>query len=180
MSKAPPERIHPFRLARKGETLHGRVPIGRMHRLAELLHEPVGEAEFELRFGRDEHGQACVLGHIQARLVMICQRCLEPMEVDVACQVSLALIQQDEDIQVLDERYEPLKVGDEAASLPELIEDEMLLALPNFSRHPRGVCAMPEGADAEVAGDGGGRESGESTRENPFSILKSLKSRKSS
>jgi uncharacterized protein len=179
MSKALPELIHPFRLARKGETLEGSVPIGRMARLAELLHEQVGEAKFELRFGQDDQGQACVLGHIEARLVMICQRCLESMEVDLACPVCVALVRDDDEIAGLDARYEPLRVGDEGVLLPRLIEDEVLLALPNFSRHRRGACAMPAGADAAPEGNGGSRESGESTRENPFSILKSLKSRKS-
>jgi uncharacterized protein len=183
MSKAPPEQIYPLRLARHGETLKGSVAPEQMPRLAELAEERGGRAQFELRFDHDEDGQACVRGHIGASLVMLCQRCLEPMHVDVECEVSVALVHEDAEAAALDIRYEPLMVGDEPVSLPRLVEDEIMLALPNFSRHPRGACEMPPGADsvdeAPPARDGGRSEkSGESARENPFSILKSLKTRK--
>lgn len=184
MSKALPEHIHPFRLARQGETLQGSVPIAKMKRLADLLDEPAGSAEFELRFGYDDQGQACVTGRIDAGVVMICQRCLEPMQVEVSCRVCLALVREDADVAALDARYEPLKVGEEPVSVPGLVEDEVLLALPQFSRHAPGACEMPTGADAleeaGTAGDGRDGDSGETERENPFSILKSLKSRNSS
>lgn len=177
MSKALPELIHPFRLARGGETLRGSIPTGRMPRLGELLCRPCDEARFELHFGFDDQGQARVLGRIEAGLVMRCQRCLEPMEVEVACPVSLALVHEDGEIAGLDADYEPLKVTDEGISLTALIEDELLLGLPSFALHPPGACEMPAGADAA---DASGAESGGSGRENPFSILKSLKSRESS
>jgi uncharacterized protein len=184
MSKALPERIYPFRLARQGETLQGSVAPEQMLRLAELLHERGGSAEFELGFDHDDDGQARVLGRIQASVVMLCQRCLEPMRVELECEVRLALVREDSDTAALDSRYEPLKVGEEPVSLSVLVEDEILLALPNFSRHPSGTCRMPAGADdivgVQSVGDGEAAQSGESTRENPFSILKSLKSRDSS
>lgn len=184
MSKALPERVYPFRLARHGETLEGSVAPEQMPRLAQLLHDRAGRARFELRFGHDDEGQASVLGRIGASLVMRCQRCLEPMQVDVECEVCLGLVHEDAEIAALDARYEPLKAGDEPVSLPGLVEDELLLALPNFSRHPRGECEAPAGADivdnAAPVGNGNTEESGESARENPFSILKSLKSRKPS
>lgn len=180
MSKALPERILPFRLARHGETLQGSVPIGQMPRLGDLLHERAGSAKFELRFGHDEQGQACVLGRIEASVVMLCQRCLEPMRVELASRVCLALVREDGEIAGLDARYEPLKPGEEAVLLAELVEDEVLLALPNFSTHPGGACEMPAGADApgDAAVDGG--DSADTAGENPFSILESLKSRKPS
>jgi uncharacterized protein len=184
MSKALPERVYPFRLARHGETLEGSVAPEQMPRLAELLHDRAGRAEFELRFGHDDEGQASMLGRIGASLVMLCQRCLEPMQVDVECEVRVALVHEDAEVAALDVRYEPLKVGEEPVSLPGLVEDELLLAVPNFSRHPRGECEVPAGADvvddAAPVWDGKNEISGESAKENPFSILKSLKSRKPS
>ena len=175
MPKAPPEHVLPLRLARAGERLEGVVPLDRMTRLATLLHESTGEARFVLRFGYDGEGQARVLGRIDARPVMLCQRCLEPMQVEVACDVSLALLAEGADTSTLDPGYDPLVVGQSPLALADLVEDEIILALPNFARHPQGVCRMPAGADAED--DTGGDAP---RRENPFAVLKSLNTRKRS
>ncbi len=183
MSKALPEHIHPFRLAHHSETLLGSVGVEQMPRLAEMLHEAAGRVEFELRFGCDEGGQTRVVGRIGARLVVLCQRCLEPMGIDVERQVRLALVRADAEAAALDARYDPLLVGDQPVSLSGLLEDELILAMPNFCRHPRGECEMPRGADAvEGSVESGERQdvdsAGESGQENPFSALEPLKSRK--
>lgn len=175
MPNTLPEHVLPRRLALEGKTLEGSLALEGMSRLVALLHDSAGSARFALRFGFDDEGQARVLGRIEAQPVMLCQRCLEPLRVDVICDVSLALVPEGADTTKLDPRYEPLMVGEAPQRLSDLIEDEIILALPNFARHRRGECQMPPGADA--GGDGTEQES---TRENPFSVLESLKSRKPS
>ena len=180
MSKALPEHIYPLRLARRGESLAGSVTFAQMPRLAEMLCAGANGADFSLRFGRDGGGQACMLGHIEARLAVLCERCLEPMEIAVARQVRLALVRADEEVAALDATYDPLLVGDEPISLSGLVEDELILAMPNFSRHPRSECEMPAGADAvdaigDSAPDNDVDSAGGSGEDNPFSILESLK-----
>ena len=180
MSKALPAQIHPFRLALRGETLTGRVAPGKMPRLAEMLHAGDGHADFELRFGYDDAGQACVLGHVEAVLVVLCQRCLEPMNLHVRRPVRLALVREQGQASALDDAYEPLLVGDEALSLSGIVEDELILAMPNFSRHASGECQMPPGADvlddhSAAHGAGHGDASGKGDDDNPFSVLKELK-----
>ena len=188
MSKALPEHIYPLRLARRGESLAGSVVFSRMPRIAEMLCEGANRADFTLRFGYDGGGQACVLGHIDAKLVVLCQRCLEPMEIGVARQVRLALVGEHDDpaglddLAGLDATYDPLPVGDGPVSLSGIVEDELILAMPDFSRHPRSECRMPPGADAVdvIDDEASGNDvdtAGESGEENPFSILESLKPR---
>ena len=186
MSKAPPELLYPLRLARGRESLAGGVGTEQMRRLAEMLLEGAGWADFELRFGHDDGGQACVLGRIQAKLKVLCQRCLEPMDITVERQVRLALVRDDTQAAQADAGYDPLLLGDRPISLSGLVEDELILAMPNFPRHPRGECEMPRGAvgvdHTDESGEGGedhnGDTAGESGEENPFTVLKSLKPRK--
>jgi DUF177 domain-containing protein len=183
MSKAPPERIHPLRLAHQGERLLGSVGVEQMPRLGEMLHEAAGRVEFELRFGCDDGGQARVLGRIGARLMVLCQRCLEPMGIDVERQVRLALVRGDAEAAALDATYDPLLVHDRPVSLSGLLEDELILAIPNFCRHPRGECEMPRAGNAVERGEQSGERqdadaAGESGQANPFSALEPLKSRK--
>ena len=179
MSKALPAHIHPFRLARQGETLAGSIAPGKMPRLAEMLHAGDGHADFELRFGCDDSGQACVLGHVEAVLTVLCQRCLEPMNLHVQRPVRLALVRGQGEASALDDAYEPLLVGDEALSLSSILEDELILAMPNFARHASGECRMPPGADILDDGTADAAEpddaSGKGGDDNPFSVLKQLK-----
>ena len=185
MSKALPARVHPLRLAHRGETLAGSMLSARMPRLTEMLHEGGGRAEFELRFGHDDNGQACVLGDVDARLMVLCQRCLEPMEIHVRREIRLALVRGDDEATSLAAEYEPLVVDKQPVPLAGLLEDEIILAMPNFSRHGSGECEMPPGADApsaperhEQTRDGPQDDAaGRSGKDNPFSILESIKSR---
>ncbi len=182
MSKAPPERIHPLRLAHHGETLLGGVGVAQMRRLAGMLHEAVGRVEFELQFVCDDGGQARVHGRIGARLVVLCQRCLAPMEVDVERLVRLAPVRGDTEAAALDATYDPLLVGDQPISLSDLLEDELILAMPNFCRHSRGECEMPRGADGAEGDDESSERrdagtSGNCGEDNPFSVLEPRKSR---
>ena len=182
MSKALPEHIQPLRLAERGASLAGSVATTHMPRLAEMLHEPESTVAFELRFDRDDAGRGRVRGRIDATLVVVCQRCLAPMALQVAREVRLGLVRDDTQAALLDADYDPLMVGEAAIPLMGLLEDELILAMPNFARHRPGECEMPPGADAVEdvqAGAHGAEDAGTTGEDNPFSVLESLKSRKS-
>lgn len=183
MSKALPEHVLPLRLAERGASLAGTVTTEPMRRLEEMLHEGRAPVHFELRFGRDDRGRGCVLGRVSARVVVVCQRCLTPMRIAIEREVCLGLVRDDAEAAALETFYDPLLVGEGPMPLAGLLEDELILAMPNFSRHPAGACEMPPGADP-VAGldmeDPGDRQdTGTRDEDNPFSVLESLKSRKS-
>jgi uncharacterized protein len=137
---------------------------------------------FELHFSCDDGGQPCVLGHVNAKLAVLCQRCLEPINIQVERGVRLAVVRDEAEAESLEAAYEVLLVGDEPVSLAGLVEDELILAMPDFPRHSGGECRMPMGADAlDDAGAGGESRqddrAGKSGEDNPFSVLESIKSR---
>ena len=127
-----------------------------------------------------------ILGHIDARLEALCQRCLEPMDIHVTREVCVAMVGEDTELASLDAAYDPLVVGDQPISLSGLLEDELILAMPDFSRHPSGACDMPPGADilgdaapsSPQSEDGHRDTAGRSGEDNPFLVLESIKSRK--
>lgn len=184
MSSALPEQILPLRLAESGASLSGTVTTERMTRLEELLHEGGARVDFELRFGSDDTGQACVLGRVDARVIVVCQRCLSPMTIAIERRICLGLVRDDAAAAALEAVYDPLLVGDAPIPLAGLLEDELILAMPNFSRHPAGACEMPPGADPvagpDMADSGDEEDVGAREEDNPFSVLESLKSRKPS
>jgi uncharacterized protein len=160
MSPTLPELIDVQRAADSGTELAGRVPLAALPRLREVLLDPQGEAEYRLEFSRDEARRAVVLGEVRASLTLRCERCLGPMHHQVASEVSLALVSGLDEAERLPDRYDPLLLGDSRQRPLELIEDELLLALPQIPLHGGDECS----AQAPEA-------TPESAPQSPFAVL---------
>ena len=164
MARRLPEEIDPYRLARLGQTIRGHLPIASMRRLADVVYNREGEVEVELSFGQSESGEAFVHGRIAGALELVCQRCLDAMPFPYDIKVNLALVGSKPDAERLDTGYEPLVVSDRLLVLSEIVEDELILALPLVPTHDDGRCVVHERYRANA-----GQESDLTT--NPFRIL---------
>ncbi len=162
-----PETLDPLRYAEAGRILEGRIAIAKMRRLATLLHEAAGEAEVALNFGVDLDGTRNVQGTIKAAVVLICQRCLAPMTLPVRVSVSLGVVGSEAEAERLSGHYDPLLVGEDPVSLTELVEDELILALPVVACHELGGCHAAQTDQQEPVTD--------DERPNPFAVLEQLK-----
>lgn len=169
MSVKLPDRLDPVQFAERRRELQGEVSIARMARLASLVQGCDGMAGVELSFGYDMEGTAVILGRVFAHLVLRCERCLGEMEWPVDRAVSLALVMSEDEARRLPGDYDPLLVGEGSISLLELIEDELLLALPQVARHELEVCPGPP-STPEEAEDPSGR-----ANTSPFEVLAQLK-----
>jgi uncharacterized protein len=150
-----------------GKELSGRIPLRELRRLAEALIDPSGDVEFELAFGKEGPHRAVIRGRVKASLNLECQRCRDTMEFPVVSDMCLALVDGLDEIELLPERYDPLLLQEPTLKLVEMIEDELLLALPQVPMHKAGDCRAPAAV----------KESGQkpATTENPFSVLSGLK-----
>ena len=172
MTQRLPEHIDPFRLVRQNRILNGTLELRRMERLAPLLHSTEGVASVDLEFGTDDMGMMCVLGHVQAELQFVCQRCMQPMTYAVDAEVALGLVADRKDLDKVAAHYEPLIVEEVPTPLLPIIEDELLLLVPIVALHEPGECeSLPQ---LNVAAEP------EARQENPFAVLAKLKPRDSS
>ncbi|MEN8174277.1 MAG: YceD family protein [Pseudomonadota bacterium] len=149
MSKPVPERVDVLRCADQGQLLEGRYALAELPRLRPLLAREDGEVRFHLRCGRDAEKRVVLAGEVTARLWLTCQRCLEPVALDVAADVRLAGVTGLQESGLLPEEYEPLLMEDPLLSVRELVEDELLLAVPQVPRHkqPCRPALPPEASD---------------------------------
>jgi len=91
------------------------------------------------------------------------------MDCPVEAEIGLAIVASEKDAEQLTAVFEPLVVDEEPISLSEMLEDELILALPIISKHASGTCAdgvTEKSIDAEK----------EAPRESPFATLAQLKS----
>jgi len=173
----PLQQIDPWRAAEQGRHLKGNVPLSKLARLADLLADTAGNADFDLRFYRDERRRACIEGNVSAVLKLPCQRCLGVVEVMVDSNVSLAMVEGYSEAEALPDRYDPVLVADTGVDPLRLVEDELLLALPQVPRHAPGQpCAGGKWLEeqASVPPEGG---TADVKTSNAFSVLAELKGR---
>jgi len=140
MSDQLPETIKPQSLVDTGGSISGVIALAKMKRLASLLVNSEGLVETQLEFARDVQGNRLVHGVITTELPLICQRCLETVRYPVNVELSLALIANADQMDRLPESYDPLVLDSPSLSLTELVEDELLLALPIVAMHTQAEC----------------------------------------
>jgi uncharacterized protein len=170
MSDRLPEYIDPLHLADKRGTLKGQIPIKSLDRLSEILANDTGTVTLELFFGR-EGRLAKVEGHIEADLELVCQNCLEAVKWPIDCLVKLGVVASIDQANRLPEDYEPLLVEEGKIPLKNIIEDEILLILPAFPKHPYN-CFVRKSDDNNLVPLANDEQL---TSDNPFSILAKLK-----
>lgn len=171
MLKGPiPPHIDPRKLADRGATLEGEWPITQFPRLCEQLVSDVGTVHARFEFGRDEQKLIVMRGALEVEVQMVCQRCLEPASLPVRSEFIYAVLREGASQDSVPKSYDALEVGEEPLDLIELVEDELLLALPivpahepDACQHPAGFAAAPEPSVNEVS------------RSNPFDVLAQLK-----
>lgn len=184
MSTVLPDHIDPWRAAKNGLSFAGELPLTRFPRLLEVGSFDEGETPapvmYRLDFGRDAQRGLVLEGWARVRLRLLCQRCLSDFWLDLDAPLALRLVRVEPNTRASenDNDYETLVVTDDSLDPFELIEDELLLAIPPFPRHPVGECRAPEPA----SGDGSAvsepdRPSAEEPERapNPFAVLERLK-----
>ena len=110
-------------------TIEGVYPLAKMERLCEVVLSKEGYVSAKLEFGHSV-GFACLKAKTSAKLLVTCQRCLEPMEIEIAGSLKFALLHSEEEFELVPEEFEPYLLEGEEQSLIDIIEDELLLSLP--------------------------------------------------
>lgn len=164
-----PEQIDPFRLAEQGVTLNGVSPLADMSRLKPSMSPQGALARARFEFGTDEQGVCFLNGHVEATLILECQRCMEPFEYAIITDFALGVVHTLEESKQLPEQYDPALVQDGQLALRELIEDELILNLPIIPKHE------PEACRLSLPIQDSGWEQGEV--KNPFRVLELLKAK---
>lgn len=167
-----PERGDPIQLAEQGRTYEGELELAGLSRLEDLLARNNGLVRYRLAFDRDGRGRPHVAGHLTGMLSLRCQRCLEVFELAITRDWRVTLLAEAGEEALLDDGEDARLVSDQGMPLAELVEDELILAVPLVPKHPAGaVCELPAGA---VGGDPPVEEFDE-PEDNPFAKLSRLK-----
>lgn len=172
-----PASIDPIQLAERGAQLTGTLPLKGMSRLMQTALDGSGDAYVDLAFERGEGENVLLMhGRLQARLRVTCQRCLEPMDLELEARPWLVLLRPDARHAPREEDEPDTLVVDKPLALSALVEDELLLALPMVPMHEPSRCAAR--AHATESARAGELKADEKGRSSPFSMLQKMKTTK--
>lgn len=129
--------IDGFEFARAGSKLSGDWPVSDFPRMRDLLYADRGALHYELQGLPEEQGRPALRLQVQGTLQLTCQRCLGPLDYRLSADASLLLYSSEAEIGGLPveaEGPERVVAGKEMA-VHDMIEDEVLLAIPYAARH---------------------------------------------
>jgi uncharacterized protein len=165
-----PDYIDPLQLAEKRGELKGKIPLNQFARLAVDLKSDTGFVEVSLFFSK-EGKIAKIDGQIKSEIELQCQNCLNAVKWVVDSNVRLGIVTSMDAANRLPEEYDPLIVDpEEKRLLKDIIEDELILVLPDFPKHQHDCLAEIISLSKTAA-----FSEPHTTKENPFAILAKLK-----
>lgn len=130
MSTGLPDTVDAWRMVAQGRCFEGSLPLVSMTRLADSLVTVEGNIQFIIEFGRDDFEVAFIALHVEGQLPLLCQRSLEPFDWPFSINTKLGLISREEDETGLPAGYEALLIQNDEVRLADVVEDELILALP--------------------------------------------------
>lgn len=151
-------------LASRRAILTGVVEPESMPRLVEVVTTTPGPIAYRIEFKWDASRRPKMIGHVEGMLPLICQRCLERLDWLVDTRFESLVIDSEQEVTG---GLDAVVCSSRRIELELIIEDELLLALPNAPVHPLGSCEAPPIRAA--------REQPPSRRSNPFSALHALR-----
>lgn len=163
-----PRLIEPGKLAQQELLLQGFVPAGKLSRVQAVVLS-ISNIDCRLAFRVDEQYRRLVAGKLHAKVELCCQRCLEAVSIELDVDLNVALVKEEEQAKNLPGWLDPWLVEESEADLYELVEEELLLNIPQIAWHEENCIDPALYSIGEVA------EESSEEGENPFRMLEQLK-----
>jgi uncharacterized protein len=169
MAASPQDSVDCRRLAESAARIERVYELRDLPRLQSVLAAARGCLRASFAFAKTQSGRPGVTVAIESTPTLQCQRCLEPFELSVTAQSEIEFATDEESADRASAR-EPFVLHDGAASMRDLAEEELLLALPVAP-----ACGQPEscGRSPALIGVPGGSGAPQETVR-PFSVLQDL------
>ena len=156
-----PDRIDPFKLFNKNGHIASKIPLTAFKRFGEYLQEDSGQIDVVIDFFKDDEGRRVLQGKLTSEVVLLCQRCLDPVSTVVESELNIivassesgmksgkdsgkapddASIEQSIEQQDARSGVEVIFCDEDALDLKAVIEDELILSLPIVVYHDNVSC----------------------------------------
>lgn len=168
MNQQLPDRVRLQPLTGKKAYIQGTLDPRRLQRIpgfGEVI--AVRDIRLELVIETRESGLFLLNGRIAAQIELVCQRCLQAFSWSVDDPIRLNAGIRPGQV----EDYETIELDDDMLDVERLVEDELIVRMPQRPVHPRVEDCDPNMLQRAKEYDGEVSEK----RDNPFAVLKQEK-----
>ena len=145
------------------------MQVAQLARLAESVSAEEGHVDAELTFGKTELGTACLDVVLTGSVVLECRRTMQPFSYELAVENRLALVASEAAAQAVEGELDAHVVAPEGLHPREVVEDELILALPIMPLSPAAQ------AEIEPTVFSTGSTPEEEEKPSPFAALAALR-----
>jgi uncharacterized protein len=169
MVKVLPQRFNPDLLARDGTRFELVLPQRQLSRLGSLLAKDHNDVHISALFSRRKD-HIVIGGRLKTVFALVCQRCLDPMTLDIDEKFELVFVENDQRADELPKQLDPVVLDDNGQiHVVDLFEDELMLHVPDIPKHAdASTCKVSKTEFGELPADV------EEGRQNPFNALKDI------
>lgn len=174
-----PEHVKPAKLARREAEYSGSWPLVQFERLLAGHDDAEQASDYRVSIAVSflmESGYPAMQGKATAKVNLTCQRCLNVVEHDMATDIRLVFVPDEDAAAHLPSDWEFMIADSEEISLLQAVEDELILALPLVAYHTECKAQVKPGQGTSMTTDADTFKAAE--RENPFKVLAQLKDKK--
>ncbi|MEJ2088428.1 MAG: YceD family protein, partial [Gammaproteobacteria bacterium] len=126
-----PQEVLPYRdLARRQARISRQIGLEDLPRIMPLAAGPAAPLDVVLGFSHDPEGFVRVVGQIAGRLPLVCSGCAETVEHDFRTTFDLLIVATEETASERGADEDVLVADGSEINLLDLVEDEILLGLP--------------------------------------------------
>ena len=172
-----PERIDAIKLFARNGILAAALPLTKLERLTDSLHDDSGVVEVHLLFG-SEGKKRVLTGTLDTTVKVLCQRCLQEMALELHCTLDLKVCNSEQELHDLPEDQDGIIMEEDGLNILDVIEDELILSLPLVPVHADVNCNAFLNAltQAESGAQGSERkDANQKDKPSPFAVLATLK-----
>ena len=168
-------------LAREGGRWRGTIDLAAFERLGKVLFDVADSSKTNvpgvsaaLEFSLDDEGRPWVRGVCKVVAPIRCSRCAETVEVEVESHLDFRVVATDAEVEGLMPAFDAVVSEDARLPLAALVEDDILLSIPERCCAEEATCAYGSEADAYASeAESAGREGGMSETK-PLEGLRAL------
>lgn len=172
-----PQILDARKVFRQGLAIGGCIAVKELKRLSDCLTDTAGDVRVALDFEFDNQHRRVISGEVTANVKVQCQRCLQPVAIELAEPVNLALVESEEMAKLLPATLDPWISEDDQIRPADIVEEQLILGLPIAATHETCESAMPKTGSSEEPDESGA--GAQPSKPNPFAVLASLKGKTS-
>lgn len=145
-----PHLVEPYKLVELNQQLTGGLDLEELTRITEFFGSQPNKLDYSLICEKDEAGTLFLHLSINTAISLTCQRCMQLFQYSVERETTLQVAETEEAARDLPEGIEPILLDENRLNLLELLEDELMLAIPIVAMHEVDDCSEKVDVAEEV------------------------------